>query len=260
MSGAKVRSEAAHGGRSVRVVLSAGKGNVLDAEVSAALCEALVAAGCDGSIRAIALTAEGPHFSFGASVPEHVPGKAEPLLRALGDAVRAILRSPVPVVAAVRGACLGGGLEVVLPCHRVIAAPDAKLGLPEVTLGMFAPAGTALLPERVGRGLAEEMLLTGRVLSGLEAKAAGLADDTDADPDAAAAQWIERKLVPLSATAVRHAASAARHAYAARAEAEMTRLEHTFLHDTMRTPDALEGVASFLEKRAPRWAAEESRS
>lgn len=257
---AKVRTESTHGGRRARIVLSAGKGNVLDTEASEELCDAVVAAGCDEGVRAITLEAEGPHFSFGASVPEHVPGKAEPLLRALGDAVRAILRSPVPVVAAVRGACLGGGLEIVLPCHRIVAAPDAKLGLPEVTLGMFAPAGTALLPERVARGLAEEMLLTGRVLSGVEARAAGLADETDGDPEQAALRWAEQRLLPLSGTAVRHATAAARHIVVARAEPEMARLERTFLTDTMRTPDALEGVASFLEKRAPRWSAQEARS
>jgi cyclohexa-1,5-dienecarbonyl-CoA hydratase len=157
------------------------------------------------------------------------------------------------VVAAVRGACLGGGLELVLPCHRIVVAPKAKLGLPEVTLGMFPPAGAALLGERVARGLAVEMITTGRVLTGEEAKAAGLADDVSADPETAGLEWFERSLLPRSASAVRFATQAARVTYTARVDTALARLERLFLDETMATRDAVEGIESFTAKRTPKW-------
>ena len=73
-----------------------------------------------------------------------------------------LLDSDVPVLAAVRGQCLGGGLELVSLCHRVFASRDAKLGQPEIVLGVFAPIASVVLAERVGRGAADDLLLSGR--------------------------------------------------------------------------------------------------
>jgi cyclohexa-1,5-dienecarbonyl-CoA hydratase len=251
--GAKTAWEELHEGRLVRLVLRGGKGNVVDTAMCAEIAAVLVERGRGKHLRGILLEAEGGHFSFGASVPEHAPATVRAMLEALNGVIAGILRSPVPVIAAVRGACLGGGLELVLPCHRIVAAPDAKLGQPEIKLGMFAPAGSALLPERVGRGLAEEMLLTGRVLTGEEAKAAGLVDELSPEPEAAALRWFETHLLPLSASAIRFATGAARATMADRVEAALAHLERVFVDETMTTADANEGIASFAEKRKPVW-------
>jgi cyclohexa-1,5-dienecarbonyl-CoA hydratase len=252
-SGRKVHAEETHEGRRVRVVLRGGRGNVVDAAMAAELSAAVADAVKGRHLRCVAIEAEGEHFSFGASVPEHAPDRVRTLLDALDGIVLALLHAPVPVTAAVRGACLGGGLELVLPAHRVFATPTARFGLPEVTLGMFAPAGSALLPERVARGVAEDMLLTGRVLSGEEAKSAGLVDELAAEPEAAALRWFEEHLLHRSATAIRFATRAARATMAERVGIAATRLERTFVEDTMRTRDATEGIASFLDKRRPVW-------
>lgn len=249
----KVAFEETHDGRRLRIVLRGGKGNVIDSTMSVELLGVLRSHTRGRHLKCVSLEAEGPHFSFGASVPEHAPDRVAGLLSALDGVILALVHSPVPVVAAVRGACLGGGLELVLPCHRIVAAPGAKLGLPEVTLGMFAPAGTALLVERVARGTAMEMLTTGRVLSGAEALAAGLADEVADDPEAASIAWFEKNLLPLSASAVRFATQAARLTYAARVDAAMARLERVFVDEMMATRDANEGVAAFAGKRKPVW-------
>lgn len=249
----KVRVSETHDGRRLVVVLSGGRGNVIDTAMASELEHVLTTRTTSPRLRCIALEAEGPHFSFGASVPEHAGEQVRGLLRGLHRVVLRLIRSEVPVVAAIRGACLGGALELALPCHRIIAAPDAKLGLPEVTLGMFAPAGSVLLPERVRRGLAEEMLLTGRVLSAEEARAAGLADDVAADPEAAAAHWFEQNLLNRSASAIRYATRGARETLVVRAEAGIARLERIFIEETARSRDAAEGIASFAAKRAPVW-------
>lgn len=249
----KITVEPTHEGRRLRILLRGGKGNVIDTAMCHEIAAALHDAAANPHLRCIAIEAEGNHFSFGASVPEHAPGLVGPMLASLEYVVVGLFRSPVPVTCAVRGACLGGGLEVVLPCHRIVATADAKLGCPEITLGMFAPAGSVLLPERVGRGLAEEMLLTGRILSGDEAKAAGLVDEIAADPEAAALRWFETNLLPRSASALRFATMAARDTMQERFQRSMARLGKTFVEDTMTTSDANEGIASFVEKRKPVW-------
>ncbi len=78
----------------------------------------------------------------------------------------ALVDCAVPVLAAVRGQCLGGGLELVSLCHRIFAAPDARLGQPEIVLGVFAPVASLVLPERVGRRHAEDLCLSGRTVDG----------------------------------------------------------------------------------------------
>ena len=121
----KLHVEETHEGRRLRIVLAGGKGNVVDTKMATELIDVLETFTRGRHLRAIALEAEGKHFSFGASVEEHAPDLAADMLEGLHGVVRAILTSDLPVIAAVRGACLGGGLELVLPCHRIIATPDA---------------------------------------------------------------------------------------------------------------------------------------
>jgi len=249
----KIACEETHDGRRLRIVLRGGRGNVIDTAMAAELADAVTERTDGRHLRCVTLEAEGENFSFGASVPEHAGEKVRPLLETLDRAVSAILHMNLPVIAAVRGACLGGGLELVLPCHRIVAAPNARLGQPEIVLGMFAPAGSVLLPERVGRGLAEEMLLTGRVLPALEARTAGLVDEIADSPEEAAVAWFEKYLLGKSATALRFATKAARATLLRRIGSTLVHLEELFIEEATKTRDAGEGVASFVEKRAPIW-------
>ncbi len=249
----RIRVEETHSGRRLRIVLAGGKGNVVDIAMARELADALDTFTRGRHLRAVALEAEGRHFSFGASDEEHAPDQAPTLLAGLHAVVRALLCSELPVIAAVRGACLGGGLELVLPCHRIVAAPDAKFGQPEIALGVFAPAGSTLLPGRVGHAMAEDLLLTGRALSGTDALAAGLVDQIDTDPEAAARAWFETHLLDKSASALRHATRAARSTWLGGALAALDRVERAFLDELMPTHDAQEGIQSFLEKRQPQW-------
>ena len=95
------------------------------------------------------------------------------LRRAFTDSSCALVESPVPVLVAVRGQCLGGGLEVALAGHLMFVAPDASLGQPEMKLGVFAPAASCLLPELIGPARALDLLLSGRSITGAEAAAIG---------------------------------------------------------------------------------------
>ena len=249
-----VRREVLENGALWRLVLATPKANVLDAAKIAALTAAFHAARGEPHLRAVILEGEGPNFSFGASVEEHLPERFEAMLTSFHGLFRAMLAAAVPTLAAVRGQCLGGGLELASFCTRVFAAPDAKLAQPEIKLGVMAPMASFWLPERVGRGLAEELLLTGRTLTGEEAHAARLVDELAPDPGAAALQFAREKLLPLSAASLRAAQRLARAGLAMRFELEIAAAERADRDELMRTADAREGLQAFLEKRAPRWS------
>ena len=105
-----------------RVAIGGSKGNILDGAVMQALAELFRDARVSPQLKAICLEGQGAHFSFGASVPEHLPPLAGAMLGAFHGALLAMIDSHVPVLAAVRGQCLGGGLEIVMLCHRGGAA------------------------------------------------------------------------------------------------------------------------------------------
>jgi cyclohexa-1,5-dienecarbonyl-CoA hydratase len=116
-------------------------------------------------------------FSAGVSVPEHEPEPEaiERMLGAMRRALTALLDVPAVTVAAVSGACLGGGAEIAAACDLVLVAEDARVGFPEIRLACFPPGAAALLPVRIGHARAADWILTGRTLSGREAAEAGFA-------------------------------------------------------------------------------------
>ena len=240
-------------GALLRLRLNRPKANIVDAQMIAALDAALADQSGNGDLCAVLVEAEGPHFSFGASVEEHLPESCAAMLKSLHALVRRMLEYPVPVLVAVRGQCLGGGLEVAMAGHTILVAPDAKLGQPEMMLGVFAPAASCLLPERVGQARAEDLLYSGRSISGDEAGKIGLADDLSPDPEAAAMAWAKQNLNPKSAASMRFAVRAARGEFVRRMCDRLDEVEALYLNELMATNDAVEGLNAFLEKRPAKW-------
>ena len=244
-------------GRLLRVRLARPKANVLDAELVAALDGAFAAAARPApetpALRGVLLDAEGPHFSFGASVEEHLPGKVAGMLRGFHALLLRMLELPVPVLVAVKGQCLGGGLELASAGGLVFAGRDAKLGQPEIVLGVFAPAASCLLPERIGPAAAEDLLLSGRSVDAAEALRLGLVSAVADDPEAAALAWFDEHLAKRSAAALGYAVRAARAGLVERVRTKLAALEDLYLSGLMSTRDATEGLTAFLEKRPARW-------
>jgi cyclohexa-1,5-dienecarbonyl-CoA hydratase len=240
-------------GRLLRLRLNQPKANLLDAAMIAALDAALAEHLHNAVIGAVLLDAEGPHFSFGASVEEHLPGQCDAMLRDFHRLVLRLVESPVPVLAAVRGRCLGGGLELALACHIVFVAPDATLAQPEMNLGVFAPAASCLLPEIVGPARAIDLLLSGRGIGGTEAVAMGMAREASSDPERVALAYFDDHLKRKSASSLRYAVRAARFDYCARIRAKIEAVERLYLDELMTTHDALEGLNAFIGKRAAQW-------
>jgi cyclohexa-1,5-dienecarbonyl-CoA hydratase len=249
-----VRRDVLENGAIWRLVLATPKANVIDAPKIAALSAAFRAVAGEPGVKCVLLEGEGAHFSYGASVEEHLPGRFEAMLGSFHGLFRTMLDAAVPTVSAVRGQCLGGGLELASFSTRVFAAPDAKLGQPEIKLGVVAPLASFWLPERVGRAAAEDLLLTGRSVGAEEARALRLVDELADDPSQAALAWARAQLLPLSASSLRHAQRLARAGVARRFEQEISAAERAYRDELMPSVDAREGLQAFLEKRAPRWS------
>ena len=148
--------------------------NALGAALRAALDEALTQVIADVSVRAVVLAAEGKVFVGGADIGEFGKPQRPPSLPDILDRLDA---SPKPVVAAIGGAALGGGLELAMACHGRVAAPSARIGLPEIKLGIIPGAGgTQRLPRLIGPDTAFPMMLTGEPVSAEKAAALGIVD------------------------------------------------------------------------------------
>ncbi len=241
-------------GRLLRLRLDRPKANVLDAAAIGALDAALSEHGEKAGLLGILIDASGPHFSFGASVEEHLPAQCAGMLAGFHRLVLRVLGSPVPVMMAVRGQCLGGGLELVSAGHLIFANADARLGQPEIQIGVFAPAASCLLPERMGLAAAEDLLISGRSITAEEAFQAGLFTAVAPDPEAAALDYFDKHLAPKSASSLRFAVLAARGAIVERVSARLAVVERLYLDELMSTRDAVEGLEAFLAKRPARWS------
>lgn len=231
------------------------KGNIITLETIEALAEGLVALGGEPHLKLITIEGDGPDFSFGASIPEHAPGRIELVLPEAHRLTMALLDAPAPTAAVVRGRCLGGGFEIALACDLIFAADSTTFGLPEVALGVFPPAAAALLPQRVGTARATVTILSGASAPASEWLAAGLVTATapDADLSNAVDRWFAVHLEPKSASALRYASQASRAALKREVTALLPELERLYLSGVMQSKDAREGIAAFLDKRAPRW-------
>jgi 3-hydroxyacyl-CoA dehydrogenase len=154
--------------------------NATSAEVRRGLMAAIEHASADASIQNIVLTGVGRIFVGGADISEFGKPPAEPTLPAV---IAAIEASAKPVIAAINGAALGGGLELALACYARIAAPSASFAFPEVKLGIVPGAGgTQRLPRLTGISAALDMIGSGRSMKAVEARASGIIDAIAEDP------------------------------------------------------------------------------
>lgn len=231
------------------------KGNIVTAAMVSALRAALETVTENPHLKLITIEGAGQDFSFGASIPEHAPGAIERVLPEMHALVYELLEVPAVTAAVVRGRCLGGGFELALACDFILAEQDARFGLPEIALGVFPPAASALLPLRVGYAAATRAILTGASFAAGDPAIAPLIAATAAPGTLAeeVERWFERHLQPRSAAALRHAAAACRMGLAAHVRDLLPALERLYLNDLMRTQDAAEGVAAFMDRRSPQW-------
>jgi cyclohexa-1,5-dienecarbonyl-CoA hydratase len=251
--GSTVRDWLEHDGALLRLRLNRPKANIVDAAMIAALHGALMAYRTQTRLRGVLLDAEGPHFSFGASVEEHLPTSCAAMLASLHALIIAMVEFPAPILVAVRGQCLGGGLELALAGGPIFAAPQAQFGQPEMKLGVFAPAASCLLPYRVNQTNAEDLLFSGRSISAAQALSIGLVHTVFDDPETAALSYFSQHLADKSAASLACALAATRAPMLRELKHRLGEVEHLYLDKLMATRDANEGLVAFLAKRSPQW-------
>ncbi|HET7711630.1 MAG TPA: enoyl-CoA hydratase/isomerase family protein [Thermoanaerobaculia bacterium] len=193
-------------------------------------------------------------FSAGASVQDHVGETVVTMLKVFHDCFRHLARLDVVTVALVKGAALGGGCELALACDFVLASEKAKFGQPEINLGVFPPVAAYQLSRQVAPRNGLELLLTGEAVDAAVAERLGMVNAVFAvaEFDDQAERWLGR-LYKQSASSLRFAKKAFRFSQSDDFEERLARVERLYLDELMRSDDANEGLAAFLEKRKPAW-------
>jgi enoyl-CoA hydratase len=212
----------------------------------------------DAEVKVIVLTGEGRFFIAGADIKEFTqltPTEAEALAAGGQELFNRIETYSKPIIAAINGACLGGGLELAMACHIRLAAAEAKLGLPELNLGLIPGyGGTQRLPRLVGRGKATQMILTSEMIGGEEAHRIGLVEAVyPLEQLLDEAKKLASVIAQKSAVTLRLALDAI-HTGVVHGLNEGLQREASLFGEAFRSEDVKEGVAAFLEKRKPQFS------
>lgn len=229
--------------------------NVLDiptvAEMNAALDCCLAAT----DVKLLVITGAGEKaFSAGVEVADHTPDKVDHMIEVFHGIFRRLQKMPVPTLAAVNGAALGGGMEVAIACDMIVAASGAKFGQPEIKLAVFPPIAAVLLPRLVPPVRAMELLLGGENIVADEALRIGLVNRVFAKESFAAdLQAFIDPYLALSRAALVSTRRVIRETTGKPFGAALDTAENIYLKELMATDDAKEGLAAFLEKRKPVW-------
>jgi enoyl-CoA hydratase len=222
--------------------------NALSNALVQQLADTLEELDAEGVVRAVVLTGDDRAFAAGADIAEFASDG--PQLE-VWDRLWA---AGLPTIAAVRGLALGGGLELAMSCDMLVVADDARLGQPEINLGVMPGAGgTQRLTRAVGKTLATEMVLLGREISGREAELHGLANrSVPAERVLPVALDLAKRLARQAPHAVRTAKKIIARAFEESLHAGLLDERRAF-YALLQSEDAREGIAAFLDKRKPVW-------
>ena len=233
------------------------KRNALDDAMRAAFLEAMEEARRDGAVRAIVVTGAGEKsFVAGADISEFERRTPVDQWRAMKvfPVYDAVARCPKPVIAAINGYCLGGGMELAMACDIRLASEVARFGQPEVNLGLIpGGGGTQRLPRIVGLGAALRLILTGELIDAAEARRIGLVEEVSSP-----ATLMERAVALADVVAAKSPVALAAAKEATRAALSLPlddglKLESALFQLCFSSEDKAEGVRAFLEKRPPQF-------
>lgn len=228
--------------------------NVFDFAMMDAVQAALQEVAQRADISVVILTGGERAFSAGVDVAVHTPDQIHTMFQKFHGLILTLTRSPKITIAAVHGACLGGGAEVAMACDMCFTAEKAKWGFPEITLGCYPPVACAALAALVGQKRAADLIFTGRTFSGELAAELGLANDAcPGDEVQSAVDNTVDHLLKLSPAALAHAKKAFYAWDSIHLDKGLARAEKIYVEELMQTDDAKEGIQAWLEKRKPEW-------
>jgi cyclohexa-1,5-dienecarbonyl-CoA hydratase len=237
-----------------RITLDRPKHNVLDIPMMMELNSELEKIAADKDLKCVVITGEGKSFCAGVEVGDHKPDNVDMMVATFNRIFELINMIDIPVIAAVNGACLGGGMELAIACDIVMASEKAIFGQPEIKLGFFPPYAALRLPELVGVAKAVEIVTTGRNYSAQESKDLGFV--TQVAPVEAFAEAVEntvQQITMASPLIIRLNKRAVKRHIGTSFFQGVDLVSNYFLKTLMKTEDTLEGIASFEERRKPVW-------
>ncbi len=238
----------------VRITLDRPKHNVLNIPMMNELNAQLEKIASDNELKCVVITGEGRSFCAGVEVSDHKPDNVEEMIAVFNRIFELINMIDIPVIAAVNGACLGGGMELAIACDIVIASKKAILGQPEIKLGFFPPYAALRLPELVGAAKAIEIITTGKNYSAQESKDLGFVSQVASEDDFKEAVENTIKQITMASPLILrlNKRSVKRHVGTGFSKG-IDLVSDYFLNTLMKTEDTLEGIACFEEKRKPVW-------
>jgi cyclohexa-1,5-dienecarbonyl-CoA hydratase len=230
------------------------KHNVLNIGMMNAFNDQLAALAAEASLKCVVLAAKGPSWCAGVEVADHRPELVDEMIATFNHIFELIHAIPVPTIAAVQGACLGGGMEVAIACDIIVASPRAVFGQPEIKLGFFPPYAAIRLPKLVGPARAVEICTTGRRYTAEEARVMGLVSHLS--DEANFQETVDRIVGEIQACSpliLRLNKQAVNAHLGIDFQQALAGVSDLFLNTLMKTEDTLEGIRSFEEKRRPVW-------
>ena len=242
-------------GRLISIIWDRPPLNVLDISLLRELDDALSSTAAQADVDVVVLRGSGERaFSAGVDIRDHTTEKVPEMLDVVHGAIRNLMALPQASIAAVRGVCLGGGLEIASSCDMVVASEESSFATPEIFVGCYPPVALARFAGLIGYHRAAEMILTGRRFSAREAQAMGLINRVFA-----ADQWesglaaLSDELLGKSGAVLRLTLRGLRELSLRDFDPALRRSEEIYCGELLKTADVGEGVAAFLEKRPPNW-------
>ncbi len=230
------------------------KHNVLNIPMMNELNSQLQTLATDGSLKCVVLAASGPSWCAGVEVADHKPEMVEQMIATFNRIFELVHQMTVPTIAAVHGACLGGGMEVAMACDIIVASPKAVFGQPEIKLGFLPPYAAIRLPQLVGPARAVEICTTGRRYKAEAAHRMGLVAHLSGEENfQETVDSIVGEIKACSPLIIRLNKRAVNAHLGLDFKQALSGVSDLFLNTLMKTEDTLEGIKSFEEKRPPAW-------
>jgi cyclohexa-1,5-dienecarbonyl-CoA hydratase len=237
-----------------RIVLNRPKHNVFNIDMMQELTELLAQLNNDTELKCVVIAAQGASWCAGVEVSDHKPELAPEMIRVFDALLKQIHALGVPSIAAVHGACLGGGMEIAIACDMIVASKAAIFGQPEIKLGFLPPYAAVRLPHLVGPAKAVEICTTGRRYSAAAVYNMGLvAELLEADGFEEGLEKLIKEIGHCSPLIIRLNKKAVNQHLGMDIDTAMESVNDLFLNQLMKTEDTLEGIKSFEEKRRPEW-------
>ena len=237
-----------------RIVFNRPKHNMLSIAMMKELNGELEALIEDRELKCLVIAGEGPSWCAGVEIGDHQPELVHEMIATFNRLFELIDKLEAPAIAAVHGACLGGGMEVAIACDMIIAAKNAIFGQPEIKLAFFPPYAAIRLPKLVGQAKAMEICITGKRYSAEDACRMGFVSQVvDKDKFTEELEKLVGEIKTSSPLIIRLNKRVIKQNLDKDFAGALEGAGDLFLNTLMKTEDAREGIRSYFEKRKPEW-------